>query len=384
MNDLSYDPFYRIYQTTSTKFEGIDDFFATTAIGSVKNSMAQVFSGINHRGTPNRVPMNKDYFGLAFFTRPDMNMTTKNLLRDRRFTQLLTNNHKSIPRAIRAYLDYRCDENLGDSHTSPLVDNRNIFIPLLTNHLVSMSGWPDIDVPTFSSDAGVVGDAIAMVDGEIDILGVRDMTCNFRNMPGSPILSMAHFWQRYMASVFKGSLLPYPNNMVENTKDYETRIYRLVLDNTKRFVQDIAVFNACFPVTTPYGAKFNFETDTPINRSNDQISITFRGSIVEYSDDILINEFNKAVILANTDMADLEGDTDGYRNQRMVKVSGEYLHHFNYSGYPRINPGTSELEWWIDRADFDAIAGTDGANAETAAGDDIGQSEDYEDYGDAF
>lgn len=353
MNDSPKDPFFRIFQSSYTRFKGIDDMFATTATGSIKNSMTQVFGGINHRGTPNRVTMNKDYYGLAFFTRPDMNMTTRNLLRDRRFTQLLTNDAHTIPRAIRAYLDFRCDENLQDSHTSPLVDNRNIFIPILTNHLISMGGWPDLDLPTYSSDPGVVGESVAMVDGEIDILGVRDMTCNFRNMPGSPILSLMRYWQRYMSAVFKGSMLPYPNNMVENTKDYETRIYRLVLDSTKRFVQDIAVFNACFPVTSPYGAKFNFEADTPINRANDQLSITFRGSIVEYSDDILLNEFNKAVIMANGDMQDLEGGSDAARLKNMVKVPGEYLHHFNYAGYPRINPFNYELEWWVDKGDFD-------------------------------
>lgn len=363
MTDLSYDPYFRMFETKftgadSTQIPDVDEIFGTTAMGSRKNSMAQVFGGINHRGTANRVPMNKDYYGLAFFTRPDMNMNTRNLIRDRRFTQLLTNNGMSVPRAIRAYLNYRCDDSMGESHTSAVVDNRNIFIPILTNHLISMSGWPDIETPTFSTDAGVFGESIAMVDGVTDILGVRDMTCTFRNMPGSPILSLCRFWQLYTAGVFSGTILPKTDNMVENRKDYETRIFRIILDNTKRFVQDIASFGACFPVTTPYGAKFNFEIDQPINRANDQISVTFRGSIVEYSDDILIKEFNNAVVVSNSDMAsDSNGTGSDWRNQRMIKVDGAYLHHFNYAGYPRINPATFELEWWVDRADWEAIAG---------------------------
>lgn len=360
MDTFSYDPYYRILQTASTKFNGevpsLDEFLSTTPMGSAKNSMAQVFAGINHRGTPNRVPMNKDYYGLAFFTRPDMNMTTKNLMRDRRFKPLLTENAKSIPRAIRAYLNYRCDEWLDQSHTSPLVDNSNIFIPVLTNHLISMSGWPDIETPTYSSDAGVRGESIAMADGTVQLLGVRDMTLNFRNMPGSPIINLFKYWQLYMECVFGGELLPHSDNMVQNTKDYETRVYRIILDNTKRFVQDIASFCACFPVTTPYGARFNFESDTPINRANDQITINLRGSIVEYSDDILLHEFNNAVILGNSDMK------DGNREQSLVKVDGAYLHHFNYSGYPRINPGTFELEWWVYTSEWNAVVGSNNVN----------------------
>lgn len=360
MTDNSYDPWLRIYQT-DTRFDNVnlkpDDFLSTTPIGAPSRATAEVFGGINHRGTSNSVPMNKDYYGLAFFTRPEMNLTTRNLLRDRRFTQLLTNAANSVPRAIRAYLDFKCNDYGANSYASPIVDQRNIFIPLLTNHLISMGGWQDIETPTFASDPGIMGEQISMVDGTTDILRVVDVTCNFRNMPGNPILTMMRVWQRYMSQVAIGRMLPHTVNMRENTKDYETRIFRVILDSTKRYVQDIASFLACYPVNSPTGARFNFESQTPLNRANDQISITFRGSIMEYSDDILIHEFNQAVQLANADMADDSSMGDSIRRRSMVKVPGPYLHHFNYGGYPRINPATFELEWWVDRADWNIITG---------------------------
>lgn len=357
MLEQTLDPYFRMFQTSDT-FKDVNSFLATTAIGSPKTSMSEVLGGINHRGTPNRVPINKDYYGLAFFTRPQMNLKTSNLLRDRRFTRLLTNKAESIPRAVRAYLDYTCDNWGTESYTCPLVDQKNIFIPLLTNHLISMSGWPDIDLNTYTTDKGIIGEEIVMVDSTTEIVRSVDLTCNFRNMPGSPILVLGQIWQLYMSNVFLGRLLPHAENMVDNTIDYNTRIYRIVLDNTKRYVQDIASAVAFFPVNVPMGARFNFESDTPINKQMDQISITFRGSIIEYSDDILINEFNTAVCLANSDMLDTN------RDMNMAKVTGPYLHHFNYAGYPRINPGTYELEWWVTKRDWHKVVGLDGADAE--------------------
>lgn len=351
------DPWMRIYNT-STEFKGVNDILATTPQGDGGTSISRVFSGINHRGNASNVGMNKDYYGLALFTRPDMNMTTQNLMRNRKFSPLLTSNNKSIPRAIRASLDITCDDHANLSYTSPLIDQSCIFIPILSNHLLSMSGWPDMELPTYTSGSGVQGEAVSFADGIVDINRTFDITCNFRNMAGSPILELTRYWMMYISNVTQGTMQPHPINIAQNTIDYQTRIWRIVLDNTKRFVQKIASSVACFPINNPIGSSFNFEIDTPYNRTNDQMSFTFRCHGAEYNDDILINEFNRSVIYANSDMS------DNNRITMMAKVEGSYLHHFNYSGYPRINPGTFELEWWVYKADWQAIVGGDGADAE--------------------
>lgn len=347
------DPWLRIYNTNS-QFKNVGDVLATTAIGDGNTAISRVFSGVNHRGNASSVAMNKDYYGLAFFSRPDMNMTTKNLLRNRKFTPLLTSNNKSIPRAIRASLDITCDNHANLSYTCPLIDQKNIFIPILSNHLISMSGWPDMELPTYTTSSGVQGEAISFADGIVDINRTFDLTCNFRNMSGSPILELIRYWMMYISNVTQGTMQPHPVNIAQNTVDYQTRIWRLVLDNTKRFVQKIASSVACFPLNNPIGASFNFEIDTPVNRSNDQLSFNFRCHGAEYNDDILIHEFNRSVIYANADME------DGSREGSLVKLPGEYLHHFNYTGYPRINPGTFELEWWVYKIDWQAVTGSDG------------------------
>ena len=51
-------------------------------------------------------------------------------------------------------------------------------------------------------------------------------------------------------------------------------------------------------------------------------------------------------------MADTQRQT-----ARMTKVPYEYIFLFNYLGYPRINPMTFELEWWVYTDQYVAMTG---------------------------
>jgi hypothetical protein len=320
---------------------GVEDVWARSAVGNPSTAVTETLYGINHRSLNNSIPINKDYYGLAFFTKPDLRFTTDNLLKLRKFTPMLTSRETSLPRAIRAMLDFRHNTHNEDSYNCSLIDPKQIFIPLLTNQCVSMSGWPDIEAPTFKSDAGVYGEEWSFVDGITELYRTWDTTINFRNIPGDPITALFWYWVSYASAVFEGTLTPYADNIAENVIDYQTRIYRVVLDSSKRFVQKIACTGAAFPIGVPLGMSFNFETDTPINRL-DQIPISFRCIGAEYLDDMIIHDFNAAVVIGNQDMAD-----DQRQNAGLVKVPYEFIYLFNHLGYPRINIQTFELEWWV-------------------------------------
>lgn len=326
--------------------DALDEVLANTSNGPVSTAISQTIYGLNHRNQPNAVPMNKDYFGLTFFTRPRMNMSTENLQQVRKFAPLLTTNQTSLPRVIRCLLDSESGKRNTDVYGSPLVDPEQAFIPILTNQLVSMGGWPDIEVPTWTSKAGAYREEYSMADGVTDIHRAYDITANFRNIPGDPITTLFLTWCHYQSLVFQGILIPYPEMIIENEIDYQTRIYRLVLDESRRYVQKIAACGAAFPTSTPIAASFNFESDQPINRSNDQVSVTFRCMGAMYQDDILIAEFNETVQGQNGHMKDSE------RERYMMKIPSASILLFNHSGYPRINPDTYELEWWIRQTDY--------------------------------
>lgn len=317
---------------------GYRDVLERGPVGNPSMAITKTLYGINHRGLPHAIPINRDYYGLAFFTRPDMRMTSDNLSKRRIFNAMLSERGDTLPRMMRAYLDNR---HAASGYPSGLVDPKQIFIPLLGNQLISMSGWQDVVLPTYSADPGVYGETYTHADGVAAIYRTYDITANFRNIPGDPITSLFFYWVNYASLVYEGVLTPYGNNLFENCIDYQTRIWRLVLDHTKRWVQKIASTGPAFPTDVPIGARFNFETDTPINRA-DQITITFRAIGAEYIDDILIHEFNETVALGNSDMFDVH-----LRGNGMVKIPYEFIHLFNDEGYPRIDPETYELQWWI-------------------------------------
>lgn len=330
----------------------LSDVYSRTPLGDPKRAITETMWGLNHRSLNNSIPINKDYFGLTFFTRPDLRLAEVNLKRDPRLAGMLDSNGMTTQRMLRALLDMRHNEQNNFSYPSGLTDPKQIFMPVLTNQLVSMSGWQDVSLPTYTSEAGVYGEMYSFADGIADIFQTYDITANFRNITGDPITYLFYYWVLYAAGVYKGDLVPYQENIRANRVDYQTRIYRLILDHTKRYVQKIAYCGAAFPIGVPMGTHFNFESDTPINRANDQISITFRAIGAEYMNDRVVYAFNKAVCMGNNDMY------PNFRVSRgMMKIPYEYIYLFNFQGYPYINIRTHELEWYVYREQFQAIAG---------------------------
>jgi hypothetical protein len=350
MSDLITDIWARNFTQGGT-VNGVEDVWARSAVGNPSVAITETLYGLNHRSLANSVPINKDYYGLAFFTKPDLRLTNDNLHRLRKFAPLLTSRAESLPRAIRAMLDFRHNTHNEESYLCGLIDPKQIFIPVLTNQIITMSGWQDIELPIYTSDAGVYGEQFSFADGIAEIYRTFPLSCTFRNIPGDPITALFYYWITYAAAVFEGLLTPYHNNIAENTIDYQTRIYRVVLDSSKRFVQKIACTGAAFPTTVPVGAAFNYEVDMPINR-NDQITINFQCIGAEYYDDAILHDFNKAVAIGNADMFPANRKKAG-----MIKVPYEYIFLFNHAGYPWINPATFELEWWIYNQQFIAMTG---------------------------
>lgn len=322
----------------------VDKIFQDTPVGPLSTAIGDSFYGINHRQTPNAIQINKDYFGYTFFTRPLCNMTTDNIRMVRQLAPLLTKEPASVQRIVRCLLD----PNLANTGiNSPFVDNQQAFIPILTNHLMSMSGWPDVNIPSFTSPEGMYKEVYGHVDGNADNYGTYDITANFRNIPGNPITLLFFIWGLYSTYVTQGLLVPYPEFIVQNEIDYNTAIYRLVMDSSKTYVKGIAKAGAADIRSIPMGAKFNFESDRPMNQAmSDQISIPLRIFGAEYDNDILIFEFNEVVRMFNSTMA------DGKREQFYKEVPAQALELFNSSGYPRINPTTYKLEWWVSKEDY--------------------------------
>ena len=323
----------------------IDDILKMGPIGSIQSAIGNNFYGINHRQQPPAIPSNRDHYGLTFFVRPQLNMSTNNIRNVRTLTPLLTREPDTIQTIIRCLLDPRLQVT-NSGVRCPFVDPKQAFIPILTNNLKSISGWPDISLPTVTSKPGAYQEEHSMTDGLSTMYGAYDLSASFRNTRGDPIMLLFYIWLHYQAYVFEGLLVPYPDFIVENEIDYNTRIYRLILDQTKTKVVKIAACGAAFPTSLPIGGFFDYSSDKPYNDNNSDINITFKSNGALYQDDILIKEFNKTTQIFNSSM------TDDVREGTMMMIPLELLNIFNNRGYPRINPDTYLLEWWIDKSVF--------------------------------
>lgn len=317
--------------------EAVSQVFQTTSAGEIDAAIGNMFYGINHRVQPGAYPINKDFHGLTFFTRPRFNLTTANLNSTRILTPLLTTEAASVQRAIRCMLDH---ELVKAGISCPLIDEQQAFMPLLTNNLVSMNGWPDVKADMFTAEDGVYKQSWAMADGVAVDYSTYDITADFRNLQGSPITLLFFTWIHYMSLVYQGILVPYFEQIIEKEIDYQTRIYRLVLDSTKTRVQGISACGAAMPLSAPMGAMFNFDATKPINQANDTISMQFRAIGAMYQDDMLVFQFNRTVCMFNDTMKDKT------RPSMYTMVPMELLEFFNNKGYPRISPDRT-LEWWV-------------------------------------
>lgn len=325
----------------------LDAIRLESGYAALESSHTASYWAFNHvNKVANISPSARDQ-GLTFFTRPRLNLTYSNIIKERRMTNLAATGESSIHGAIRAYLDPVGSVKHG--FTSPLVDPKSAFIPLLSNNLVSLSGFPDPFVDSYSSKDGRYKESWGMVDGSEKIYGKFNITCNFRSIEGDAIALLMYYWMVYSSLVYEGILIPHFDSILENEIDYQTRIYRITLDRTRTYVTHMAIANAGFPTTANIGSFFDYSKDQPLNQPWQDTSVTFQCYGAEYLDPILVKEFNDVVAMFNGDMI------EGKRHKKFHKLSHDVKPIFNFLGYPRINPDTSELEWWIDNDDVTQI-----------------------------
>lgn len=330
----------------------LSDIFRTTSVGDPRTAVASALYGINHRLTPGAVPINRDYHGLILFSRPQLNLTDVNVRALRQLVPLLTTADTSIQRMVRKLLDPRLT-----SLNCPLIDNKNAFIPMLSNMALSASGFPDLTLQSRISKPGLKKEVYGQIDDVVDVLGNNDISVSFRNMVGDPITYLFQVWLTYMSAVFEGTMIPYPDFIAHNVYDYNTRIWRLILDKNKRYVTKIGATGYGYPRSVPLGAAFDFSSDRPLNNNNDTINIQFQSFGVTYNDIILVHEFNKLVGIFNPDM--LESNSTGKpvgAGSSLVQVDYSDLGYFNNRGYLRIDPSTMELQVWVSVDEFNAVA----------------------------
>lgn len=322
----------------------LDQTVREIGLGTASRSFQDLLYGIDilpGQGQP--VPKNKDSQGLVLFTRPLFNLSYDNLTLDRRLEPLKTSDPRSYQWMVRALLDpWRAKVN----PDSPLVDNENAFMPVLSNTLLSMSGWPDIVGDTYTATLGAQKETWAMFDGTSKIRNDWDAQLTFKNIQGDPVTLLLLTWIIYGTGVYEDNLTPYTRLLFENRIDYQTAIYRLTLSADGRYVTNIAKTIA-FPYAITMGAKFNYQADSFLNNDTDTISVPFKCIGAEYNDPILVREFNQTVGSFNR----------GMRTGSLKKLRQDELFLFNRLAYPKIDEESQsmKLNWYVHPDVYSAV-----------------------------
>lgn len=334
--------------------------------GDSNRALTNAYMGFNHRMSPNRLSKNLETPGLTFFTRPDLNFNEDNMRSSRRFNKMMENPLASDAYGIIAALDPESPLTLRKDVSglgAPLregipFDNRQAFIPFLSNTLISLSGWPDNALDIYTSEEGIQKEQWSMVDSTYEINNTYSLSAAFRNVEGDPITTLFTTWLEWMAGSYDGTFIPKARSIIQREIEYQTRIYRLVLDPTMRFVTKIGACFAAFPLNDNLGAAINFSGSDFINTETDNINIQFHAIGARYQDPALVEDFNYVVGMFNPDMLPLIASDDEYLprgKDYMRLLTREEIIVFNYYGYPRINPITMELQWWVYSDDYESV-----------------------------
>lgn len=328
---------------------------------TLSESMTNTFKGPNIISNTPMLKPNTNLPGYVFTVRPDLNFSTANLRIERKMSPLLTDKANSIMRAIRCILAPQCTmpmHQAGFPNRSgrmpylecPLVDKNYPFIAISDNNVKSLTGWPSGQLGIRSTPAGILKEVHLMADGPSTYKGEFSLNMSLNSMKGNPLMYLYYYWILYIGMVYTQSygLMPWPEYLSNGRMDYTTRIYRLIMDETKTYVTEAAMTGYAIPRSIDIGPYFDYQADNYRPYIERTTEVEFACSGVEYLDEIIIKQFNRTVEIFQPLMG------DKYRAKRLIKVDKKYQKIMNNKVYPWINPISRELEWWCTPSNWKA------------------------------
>jgi hypothetical protein len=201
-------------------------------------------------------------------------------------------------------------------------------------------------VPTSTTTAGLRKEQQTMVDGTFEQYSAFDLNATFENFVGEPLSLLFQIWEMYPPLVFEGMITPYIDLMTANELDYNTRIYRFIMDPTNTYITKAACTGASFPNSSPTGKYFDMDRTKPLSEQMGSININFKSDGAIYFDDIVLKEFNMVQTYFNKGIEDYLIDPE---SSSMEKIPRDLLPEFDNKAYPVVNLDTYELEWIVSK-----------------------------------
>ncbi len=306
--------------------------------------VTNILYGLNPGHTEEKLFSDVNYKTHIFITRPQLNLTNLNCILSNELIKLMTDSKDSIHSYTRLMLDPRLQHS-DANYKSALVDPYNPFIPVLSNTLTKLGGWPDVVMATKTSEEGHMKEQLVIADGTTEIYNVFDLDLTFRNIIQEPITTIFGIWLEYMDKVHKGQLMPYLDMIIRREIDYMSRIYVVITGENDNVIKKIANIGAGFPITNPMGMFFDYDRNGN-NRTNvKDINIRFKCIGAEYNKHNSMLDFNTLVAAFHPKMKQMH---KGNGTSGMMQVPEDLFDVFKYRMYPYIDLSTNRLLWYID------------------------------------
>lgn len=330
-------------QKLSMLIDQFNEMIYRTSGTSKYSSLIQYFTGIDRFGNSIIEP-SVSTNGYVFFGRPKLNLSTSAIKNDRILSLLNTTDPSSINFAIRCLLDpifANSSSITKEVYSSPLLNHNLPYIPLLTNTCKSVTGWPDpvLELETF--EGGFFSETMSFAKGHDDLNRPVDLTLNFRDVMGDPLLFLFTIWFRWIHLATKGIVPPYYWYEEQGKICYSFSIYRFVTDTSGRFIKYWAKATGCILKSYPIGKYMDYDVSNRVITPGNDISIPVT-CWVEYMDPIILKEFNMWMKRWNPSI-------ESYDNLTQDEVP-----YYNFYGIPYIDTttGTNELVWKVNRAEL--------------------------------
>lgn len=313
----------------------------SASLGQSKyNSYENCIRGIDVTSSNTTVP-DKEQTGYTFFTRPRLNLSTPNIRSVDELSLLNSTDPGTVAFAMRVLLDTDFLSTYGlDTSRSPYVNQRNPFIPVLSNRCKGTTGWPDPVLEIETSPSGFFSESMTYPKGHDQLTKAYDIACTFSDIQGGFIALLMYMNQCYLQNMTINRVSQYMRDIEDGRQGYTMSIYRFTMDPSKKYILKWAKATGTWPRNISMGKYFDFSEPNSIIEAGRELSVTFAvGGKVDYLRPIILTEFNSAVKMYCPNIASLE------------KVEGDDKLINNHNMIPYINTdGTNELEWRLDNS----------------------------------
>jgi hypothetical protein len=327
-----------------------DKLSVTSGRGPAGSLLQTLLTRHDRYGTAQIEP-NLETIGLTFITRPRLNLSTSSLRQDRQMALLDTMNPQALMFGVRCNLDtvFCRETNVHDAvYNSPWFNPQEAFNVPLGNMLTGVSGWPDFNLETETTEPGSFSESMTTARGSDR--GRRGYTLNlsFRDMRGGVAFAMLYYWIHAIALSMEGIMVAYPEDREANRLNYTCSIYQFNLDPSQRTITKWAKATGCFPISMPMGEFFNHSmTDSHVHAASN-FSVPFFANNISYMDPIHLKAFNVLVDRYQPGMKTLLNSSD----HTQLPLAGQpHQAQYNFMGVPYIDlySGSNELKWLVSK-----------------------------------